>query len=938
MFGKALMIKAPTKPKTAGRELWLVVCLALIASAAQFLTAQSRSMWLDEGLTLARVTRSWQDILSGLLWVQGMARVDDHPPLYFLLLKGWVTFGGQTDFTYRLFSALAGVLLVPLTYALARRLFGRAAGILGAFMALICPAYLWFGQEVRMYTLVTGLTILSLYCLYRAYTRRDLRFGVGWLIVTGAAMATHYTVAGLIAAEMLVVGLLLLNYLRKWRYGKFLVLLAGVFSLLALVAIVLFLRSHGQGQRLDGVIYDVMGAMLFGMNAADPTGGVINWAFFGLIVLGVLLPNPARLGGTFWQRLLLALGAAGPVLLLVSLTFLRANTVSFRHLMLIVPMLHILVAGGLLALWSYGRELVKGLHSQMGLLLARAGLAIPGVIVLGLAFGPAAYGAALTYTPSPTWQDDWRGMAEYVRNHWQEGDVFLVNFQTPDLVLAAYLQGTPITITPANSIHGSPAQARATLGQRYKRVWYAAGGGWYPGTHSFETDLLAGFSQREKVSFPARSSILDLLLFETTPPFIDQLPATATQTDAPSSAPYRIVAYQLSPGSSYNPQPNLWLTLYWQRSSAAPKADADSAVSILLTKDGTTWLDWLLPSVLNAAPQSWAQDQYYVAQYQVPVPPGLPGLDYQLELNLRMGGKGESQQKVVSTLSTEQLACCVRITQWPADPALKQAQWRVDGVTLISAEYSAAVMPGDYLPVALLWQLDQPTGAAWQTVLNLDGFTSGRLASVTAETGAPGALLDQWPVGEPERDMKVLQVPYTAQPGWYRLSVGRREDGQSAVTSAVLGLVQVKPYPFEPVVTSVPTQVNAQVGEFTLLGYGLYQPVTRETVLNFHTYWRADAAPQRDGVLFLHLVKPDGSPGSQDDNPPLQGKRSTLTYRAGEGIDQVHRIIIGADAPAGDYSLYAGIYNRTDQERWPAQQNGAPAQDNLVFLGTIHVP
>ena len=128
------------------------------------------------------------------------------------------------------------------------------------------------------------------------------------------------------------------------------------------------------------------------------------------------------------------------------------------------------------------------------------------------------------------------------------------------------------------------------------------------------------------------------------------------------------------------------------------------------------------------------------------------------------------------------------------------------------------------------------------------------------------------------------------------------------------------------------------MGEFSLLGYGLYQPITRNTVLDFHTYWRAETAPQQDGVLFLHLVDPDGRPGPQDDNPPDQGKRSTLTYRSGEGVDQVHRIIIASDAPAGDYALYAGIYNRTDQQRWTAQQNGSAAQDNLIFLGKIHVP
>jgi hypothetical protein len=77
----------------------------------------------------------------------------------------------------------------------------------------------------------------------------------------------------------------------------------------------------------------------------------------------------------------------------------------------------------------------------------------------------------------------------------------------------------------------------------------------------------------------------------------------------------------------------------------------------------------------------------------------------------------------------------------------------------------------------------------------------------------------------------------------------------------------------------------------------------------------------------------DGKLVSQDDNPP-EG-RSTLTFRAGEGIKQPHRIVLPNGAPAGTYHLYAGIYNRADIERWQATQNGAPAKDNLVRLGSF---
>jgi hypothetical protein len=106
------------------------------------------------------------------------------------------------------------------------------------------------------------------------------------------------------------------------------------------------------------------------------------------------------------------------------------------------------------------------------------------------------------------------------------------------------------------------------------------------------------------------------------------------------------------------------------------------------------------------------------------------------------------------------------------------------------------------------------------------------------------------------------------------------------------------------------------------------------------THWRVDTTLARNGVLFVHVIAPDGLPVSQDDNPPLVdgNPRSTLTFRAGDGIDQLHRLDLKPDLPAGEYTLYAGIYDREGGARWPAQQDGAPAVNDLVKLGTFTLP
>jgi hypothetical protein len=154
----------------------------------------------------------------------------------------------------------------------------------------------------------------------------------------------------------------------------------------------------------------------------------------------------------------------------------------------------------------------------------------------------------------------------------------------------------------------------------------------------------------------------------------------------------------------------------------------------------------------------------------------------------------------------------------------------------------------------------------------------------------------------------------------------------------LLGIVQVNDFPVSPVAQSVAQPATGQISGLALLGYTLDRPFTRSLTLHFQLFWRVDSPPSRDGVLFLHIYGPDGKLVAQDDNPPEQGKRSTLTYHAGEGISQVHRVVIPADAPGGSYKLYAGIYDREGQQRWPAQQDGAPARDDLLYLGKLVLP
>ena len=359
---------------------------------------------------------------------------------------------------------------------------------------------------------------------------------------------------------------------------------------------------------------------------------------------------------------------------------------------------------------------------------------------------------------------------------------------------------------------------------------------------------------------------------------------------------------------------------------------ANRAVTLRLLHQGEVWLDSTFNAALAAHPPAWTDGMLYQMDYLIPVPPGLPAVNYDMELLSRAGEKGEVAQRAAQPLPQDALACCVRVTQ-----ASTQDVWKAGDMTLAIAEYPEAIKPGEAMPAALTWRPSNSDSAAWQTELRLEGLLGGEAAGVKRDAGVPDFPPPEWPANELVRDQYALQVPYGAAPGVYRLSLSRWRNG-ARVDGTLLGLIRILEYERTPVTNNPQHAVNGKVAEIALLGYSMDGAFARGKTQDVFTHWRVDATPQRDGVLFLHVIGPDGALVSQDDNPPLQGKRSTLTYRAGDGIDQLHRIGLKPDLPAGEYTMYAGIYDREGGARWPAQQDGAPAVNDLVKLGTFTLP
>ena len=164
-------------------------------------------------------------------------RATSIPPGYYLLLRGWLALTGfptghadptgyRLEFAAAFLSLLFGVLLVPLTWQLARRLrLGDTTATVAALLVAVSPFGVWYSQEVRMYTLGATLGVLCLlaaapFLFGDATTGRLWRAAVLFAVAAAAGLYTLYYFAFLlISINLLVIPLLLwrMRTTGRWR-------------------------------------------------------------------------------------------------------------------------------------------------------------------------------------------------------------------------------------------------------------------------------------------------------------------------------------------------------------------------------------------------------------------------------------------------------------------------------------------------------------------------------------------------------------------------------------------------------------------------------------------------------------------------------------------------------------------------------------------------
>ncbi len=899
-------------------DRWLILMI-LLAFALRLHRIAVQSWWWDEGYStyLAR---------HGILTAIRMTAVDIHPPLYYILLSIWGTFTGYTEFTTRFLSTIFGILTLPLLYRVGREGAGRAVGLLAAGLAVLAPAYVYYSQETRMYTLFALEYLFALFLLGRLTDAR--RWPPGLLMAMGitetAMMYTHYfSVVAVIFLNLAVLFLILRQPIedRRWNFRRW-----ALTQALVVLAYGPWLppayRQTGQHSderatfptlfeflSLTWHFFNIGIREVLGKTGEPPPrpGFVAASAAYGIAFAGALI----FVGLAVWRRsrripfrpVLWLAAFALPLLLVFGITRWKP-IVHPRYILMLTPALLLTDAFLMAMLW---RERPPWRLPGRALTAALA-------LTIGATF---LQGLGIVYYDPAFFREDVRGVAAYLSVVTTPEDAIVVDSE--EYTLQQYYTGpSPIQ---GIKMRGREAEGLAelqaiTTGKR--RVF-----------------LLHWFR-----------SVTDDKRFI---PFL--LEYAGRLIDHREFAGYTLWVYELEHPVVMPPlQPvsvnfgdQLWLSgifietrahagegvaiaLRWRMPAPIPE-NLKAAVALLdAGRQRVSGMDWMLMNDLHRYTARWSPGEETTTYFVVPVPLGAPPGPYTLTVTLYREpdlrgldilDEARNPGGRALTLGTVEVIP-PRATADPYEtmariPRLETPIALGEGLQLLGFQLTASPLaPGEPLHTGLLLQADRP--GLPHLPLSLEIRRGEEVLG--RQEGDPGYgryPVSQWIPGLPVLERRAVWISPQAAAGptevWLRWGNG---------PEVLLGTVEItgRPRRFEPPPYDIPVGQRFP-GLAELVGISLDRTIIQAgETLNVRLVWRAlnEDPIERPYVVSVQVLNAEGRLVGQDDRMPADGASPTPSWVYGEFIEDPHPVAF-REPLSGEGRLIVVLYDPDTMQR-----------------------
>jgi 4-amino-4-deoxy-L-arabinose transferase-like glycosyltransferase len=172
------------------------VALATLLGLVVRLWAAGRAeVWIDEAYSALLAVSGFGELLDQL-------RLDNHPPLYYLALKGWAGLTSLHPLVLRLPSVLLGAATVPALWLVGSRMDRPRVGVAAAWLLALHPLHVFYSQEIRSYALLVLLALGLYYALFHVLARGGRLLPA--LLLAVALAYSHYYGLVFVATALLV--------------------------------------------------------------------------------------------------------------------------------------------------------------------------------------------------------------------------------------------------------------------------------------------------------------------------------------------------------------------------------------------------------------------------------------------------------------------------------------------------------------------------------------------------------------------------------------------------------------------------------------------------------------------------------------------------------------------------------------------------------------
>lgn len=435
-------------------EVWrwaLLLGILWLAFGLRFFLLGAQELRGDEAASWARITQEPGPIE---LFQRLVSEGQPHPPLHYWLLQAWAHVFGSSEFALRSLSALLSMLVVALTYRVARQLrLGSNVALLAALFTAVHPYQIWLAQDAKNMYQLSLLGVLVATLALPSLLAGRWRAWVIYVISAVLAMLSHYyAIFGLVAHGVYV----LLSPVSWPARARWVLAGCGVVGLMlpwTLVALPgmashQFSLARSSGLTLGAFLSQTLGDAAVGPAMPDAP------ALVGALIMGVLIVSGAaslwrsqRLASGFLLTWILIAVAGSWIVMQVRPTY---NTFYMSNA---YPAIYMLVAVAFERLWAR-----RALAVALGAITALA-------LLVGLA----------NYYFDPRWSKS-RGLRELAVSlaaNAQPNDVLITNY--PDPATVYYLRDLSllnVLLPPQHQF--DPAEVNAALDRlaaEHDRLW-----------------------------------------------------------------------------------------------------------------------------------------------------------------------------------------------------------------------------------------------------------------------------------------------------------------------------------------------------------------------------------------------------------------------------------------------------------------------------------